>query len=301
MTEIVIGSRILDVLTTGMYPDALDAIREYIQNSFDAIRKAEYAEILKPNFGEVEITIDSEERVVTIRDNGIGIPKAEAGTTLLSIGASKKKIGDDAGFRGIGRLAGLAYCEKLVFTTASNNESCETELIFDAAAIRGSISPISSSNDVETAAELLSRLTKLREKDRKPGPPFLEVKLIGVNQRQFLDVDEVRTYLRQVAPVEFNMQAFVYGNSKINPFLDAHTTRKTINLKLQYDGRQERINKPYKTFHEAGNRTNNRVDIVDIETFVDPTPARRWIAWLSKPRHLTGTINAEDARGIRLR
>jgi hypothetical protein len=136
---------------------------------------------------------------------------------------------------------------------------------------------------------------------RKPGPSFFEVKLIGVNQRQFLDVDEVRTYLRQVAPVEFNMQAFVYGNSKINPFLDAHSVRKTINLMLEYNGRQERVNKPYKTFHEAGNRTNNRVDIVDIETFVDPTASRRWIAWLNKPRLLAGTINAEDVRGIRLR
>ena len=301
MTEIVIGSRILDVLTTGMYPDALDAIREYIQNSFDAIRRAEYVEILKPNFGEVEISIDAGERVVTIRDNGIGIPKAEAGTTLLSIGASKKKIGDDAGFRGIGRLAGLAYCEKLVFTTASNNEPCETELTFDAAAIRRSISPISSSDDIETAAELLTRRTKTRNKDRKPGLPFFEVKLIGVNQRLFLDIDEVRTYLRQVAPVEFNMQAFVYGNSKINPFLDTHGARKIINLKLGYNGRQEKVNKPYKTFHEAGNRANNRVDIVDIETYVDPSPSHSWIAWLSKSRHLTGTINAEDVRGIRLR
>jgi hypothetical protein len=149
--------------------------------------------------------------------------------------------------------------------------------------------------------QLLPGAVLLREKDRKPGPPFFEVKLIGVNQRQFLDVDAVRTYLRQVAPVEFNMQAFVYGNSKINPFLGANGAHKTINLKLQYNGRQERINKPYKTFHDAGNRTNNRVDIVDIETYVDPTPSRRWIAWLSKPRHLTGTINAEDVRGIRLR
>ena len=155
--------------------------------------------------------------------------------------------------------------------------------------------------DIETAAELLTRLTKLREKDRKVGPPFFEVKLIGVNQRQFLDIDDLRTYLRQVAPVEFNMQAFVYGNSKINPFLDVHSARKTVSLKLEYSGRQEKINKPYKTFHEAGNRTSNRVDIVDIETYVDPTPSRRWIGWLSKPRHLSGTINAEDVRGIRLR
>jgi DNA mismatch repair ATPase MutL len=155
MDEIVFGARILDVLTTGMYPDALDAIREYIQNSFDAIRRAEYAQVLKPNFGAVVITIDANEKVVSIRDNGIGIPADDARKTLLSIGASKKKIGHDAGFRGIGRLAGLAYCDKLVFTTASKGEPQKTELTFDAAAIRTSIAPTSSTEGIETASELL--------------------------------------------------------------------------------------------------------------------------------------------------
>jgi hypothetical protein len=32
------------------------------------------------------------------------------------------------------------------------------------------------------------------------------------------------------------MQAFVYGTSKINPFLDAHNARKTINLTLEFNG-----------------------------------------------------------------
>jgi hypothetical protein len=129
------------------------------------------------------------------------------------------------------------------------------------------------------------------------------VQLIGVDPKAcpFLNHEEVRAYLRQVAPVEFNMQAFVYGNSKINPFLEAHNTRKTINLTLEYNGRQEKINKTYKTFHMAGNRTDNRVDIIDIETCADPCDPPRWIAWLSKARNLTGTINTEDVRGIRLR
>jgi hypothetical protein len=303
MNDIVIGSRILDVLTTGMYPDALDAIREYIQNSFDAIRRAECAQILEPNFGEIVVTIDAENREVTIRDNGIGLPVSDARIALLSIGASKKKIGDDAGFRGIGRLAGLAYCDKLVFTTASNDEPVQTELTFDAAAIRQSISPTSASEAIETAAELLTRLTKHRQVDRKPGQPFFEVKLVGVDPKAcpFLNPEEVRTYLRQVAPVEFHMQAFVYGNSKINAFLKEHQARKIINLTLMHNGRPEKVNKPYKTYHEAGNRANKRVEITDIEMYVDPSPSPHWIAWLSKAHDLLGTINSEEVRGIRFR
>lgn len=302
MSDIVIGSRILDVLTTGMYPDALDAIREYIQNSFDAIRRAERAHILEPNFGEIVITIDPEKREVAIRDNGIGLPISEARSSLLSIGASKKKIGDDAGFRGIGRLAGLAYCERLSFTTASKDEAVQTELTFDAAAIRQSISP-TATEAIETATELLTRLTKHRQVDRKPGQPFFEVRLVGVDPKacQFLNAEDVRTYLRQVAPVEFHMQSFVYGNSKINAFLKEHGARKIVNLTLMHNGRPDKINKPYKTYHEAGNRTNKRVEITDIETYVDPSPSPLWIAWLSKAHDLVGTINSEEVRGIRFR
>ncbi|MEO5375343.1 MAG: ATP-binding protein [Alphaproteobacteria bacterium] len=303
MDGIIIGARILDVLTTGMYPDALDALREYVQNSYDAIRRAERAEILKPNFGEVTVSIDTEKRQVSIWDNGIGIPAAEARSALLSIGASKKKIGDDAGFRGIGRLAGLAYCDRLVFSTAYKDEPHYTDLAFDAAGIRKSIAATSRSAENETAAELLTRLTTHRVVDRKPGLPFFEVKLIGIDQKAcpFLDTDKVRTYLRQVAPVEFNLQAFVYGHSKINPFLEQHDARRTVNVTLNINGSRETIGKPYKTYHEAGNKSGNRVEIVDIETAVDPSDPPRWIAWLSTARDLRAVIVSDDVRGIRLR
>lgn len=303
MDDIVIGAKILDVLTTGMYPNALDAIREYIQNSFDAIRRAESAEVLRPNFGEVKVTIDVDQRVVTVRDNGIGVPAASVRSSLLSIGASQKRVGRDAGFRGIGRLAGLAYCDKLVFTTATQDEPWETELIFDADAIRRNVAPISPTGEDETAAELLARLTKYHQREREAGAAFFEVRLVGVDPAAcpFLDVDQVRAYLRQVAPVEFNMQAFVHGNAKVNPFLESHNARRTINLTVLHSGRQDKINKPYKTYHEAGNRSKKRVEIDDIETYVDPSPRPLWIAWLCKAHDLSGSINSEDVRGIRLR
>lgn len=303
MEGIIIGARILDVLTTGMYPDALDALREYVQNSYDAIRRAERAEILKPNFGEVTVSIDTEKRQVSIRDNGIGIPAAEAHSALLSIGASKKRIGDDAGFRGIGRLAGLAYCDRLVFSTAYKDEPHYTELAFDAAAIRKSIAATSRSAENETAAELLTRLTTHRAADRKPDLPFFEVKLIGVDPKAcpFLDADKVRTYLRQVAPVEFNLQAFIYAHEKVNPFLEQHGARRTVNLTLNVNGSPEPISKPYKSYHKAGIRGVTRVEIDDIETAVDPSDPPRWIAWLSTARDLRAVIASDDVRGIRLR
>ncbi len=303
MDGIIIGARILDVLTTGMYPNALDAIREYVQNAYDAIRRAERAGILLANHGDVSVIIKTAEKELIVRDNGIGIPHTEAPSTLLSIGASKKKIGDDAGFRGIGRLAGLAYCDKLIFSTAYMDEPIITEVTFDAYGIRKNLESIARSAENETASDLLRRMTTCRTKDRAPGAPFFEIKLIGVNPKacSFLDPESVRDYLRQVAPVEFNMQAFIYGRAKINPFLDKFGARRFINLSLICDGTPECVHKAYKTFHEAGNKKQNRVEIVDIETMIDPSDNPRWIAWLSKARDLKGAITMDEVKGIRFR
>ncbi len=300
MNVVVIGARILDVLTTGMYPDALDAIREYVQNSFDAIRRAERAGILQPNHGDVTVTINTQKRELSVRDNGIGIPSDEAQTTLLSLGASKKRVGEDAGFRGIGRLAGLAYCEKLIFSTASKDEPLSTELEFDGIEIRKAISASMTTN--ETASELLMRATKFRRHERTPGMPFFEVKLIGINPKvcPFLDAQCVKSYLRQVAPVEFQMQAFVYARSHVNPFLEKHGVRRTINLTMVADGRHEQIQKPYKTHHPVGIKGAS-ADVHDIETVVDTCDPPKWIAWLSVAKDLSGVINSDEVRGIRLR
>lgn len=303
MNDVVIGAKILDVLTVGMYPDALDAIREYIQNSFDAIRQAEANGVLGPNQGSVVVAIDPDRRRISIRDNGIGVPAAQARTTLLSIGASRKIVGVNAGFRGIGRLAGLAYCDKLVFRTAYKDEPRQTELVFNAAEIRKGISVSSTDARDETAVDILEKLTKLRQFDADNTGSFFEVDLIDINPKAspFLDVEKVRDYLRQVAPVEFDTQAFVYGHSIINPFLKQFGAHRTINLELRVNDRREAIKKPYRTFHRAGSGKNNRVEIKDIDTFRDPVDPPRWIAWISRSQDLRGTINDEDVRGIRLR
>jgi molecular chaperone HtpG len=300
-TGIVIGARVLDVLTTGMYPQSLVALREYIQNSYDAIRRAERSEILKPNFGEVAIAIDEAGREIVIRDNGIGIPSAEARSTLLSIGASKKRVGDDAGFRGIGRLAGLAYCNKLIFRTAYLDEPHETELTFDALGMRRFISATSRTTETEGAVDLINRITKHRLLDRTPGRPFFEVRLVNVDPKacDFLNRDIVRDYLKQVAPVDFNHQSFTLALSDVNPFLQKHGAKRCINLTIQREGhRVSAVLKPYRTFHKAGNKSDNRVEIRGIETFVDPSEPPRWIAWLSKADDLKGIIADDDVRGI---
>ena len=59
-----IGGELLPILTSGLYRDTLDSLREYIQNAIDA--KAT----------EVRISIDPD--VVSVVDNGAGMDSTEA-------------------------------------------------------------------------------------------------------------------------------------------------------------------------------------------------------------------------------
>ena len=66
--------------------------------------------------------VDERRRTISIEDNATGIPQADFEKTLANIADSSKKIGTDKGFRGIGRLCGLAYCRELIFTSTAKDE-----------------------------------------------------------------------------------------------------------------------------------------------------------------------------------
>src|SRR5215469_3808953 len=121
---IIVGKDILEVLSNAMYVDPLAIYREYVQNAADAIDEARRTGVLSPRqTGTVEIEIDIERRTVLIRDNGTGIPAAEFENRLTSFGASVKRGTNSRGFRGVGRLSGLAYCQELIFGERAINES----------------------------------------------------------------------------------------------------------------------------------------------------------------------------------
>src|SRR3546814_12852447 len=112
-----------------MYSDPVTIYSEYEQNPADAI---EARRLDGPRGrGRVEIRIDHDARSVRITDDGTGIPVSEAPRRLLAIGGSRKRGTDARGFRGIGRLAGLAYCRQLLFRTRAAGDTEVVELSWD--------------------------------------------------------------------------------------------------------------------------------------------------------------------------
>ena len=76
-----IGAFVLETLTLGMYGEPRHTLREYVQNSFDAIRAAQRTKFLQGR-GVVRVTLAQD--LITIKDNGLGVPSAQAWNTLTS-------------------------------------------------------------------------------------------------------------------------------------------------------------------------------------------------------------------------
>jgi len=133
----IIGKDVIESLTTSMYDDPRFVYREYIQNSADAIDKARQIELLLD--GNIYITINSEKKRIEIEDDAIGIEKDKIVEILKNIAQSTKQKGVDKGFRGIGRLGGLGYCDKLVFETSAKGENVKSIMIWDAKKLKNII------------------------------------------------------------------------------------------------------------------------------------------------------------------
>src|SRR5262245_26350491 len=115
-----------------MYVSPVTIYREYIQNGADSIDLARAEGVLgRGRRGEVSIALDHAARAVAIRDNGAGITAKDAPGILLAIGGSAKRGTNARGFRGVGRLSGIAYCRTLQFRTKAVGESKITSVIWD--------------------------------------------------------------------------------------------------------------------------------------------------------------------------
>jgi len=203
--EIVIGKDILELLSSSMYVDPMTIYREYVQNATDAIDQARaHGQIGASESGKVTIGIDAAARSVKITDNGTGVGHEHFVSRLTAFGASKKRGRGARGFRGVGRLAGLGYCQELVFRSRTPADNKVNELRWDCRKMKTILRSSEESHDLRTAiAEVVEfrRIPTSNLPDR-----FFEVELRGIVRHgndQLLNPSAITTYLSQVAPVPF--------------------------------------------------------------------------------------------------
>lgn len=203
MIDIIFGVNIVEIVTSGLYPNALDSIREYIQNSCDAIDDAIDAGTLREGDGEIDIDIDKKARRIIFKDNGSGLGTRYFESTMSTIGNSDKTLQTDRGFRGIGRLGGVAYCKTLVFSTKVAGEKKISTLIIKAEEIRKTF----FSKKKYLAEQVLSANMFFDAFDTDDADEhFFRIEMIDVINNALLDVKKVREYLSFTVPVTYSPQ-----------------------------------------------------------------------------------------------
>ncbi len=127
---------------------------------------------------------------------------------MLSLGDSAKISDRERGFRGIGRLGGVAYCNTLVFTTKAKGESAETRVEWDCQKIQTMLNRHDSRFQHIEAKNLIALCVKVetQESSKKTDKSFFRVEMFGVKsvKGELLDGLKVRSYIENVAPLPFD-------------------------------------------------------------------------------------------------
>ncbi len=298
LQDFELGPNILENLTTGMYSDSKVIYREYIQNACDQIDKAVSQNILNSRKdGIISIFINKDNRSISIEDNATGIPANDFYRTLMDIANSGKTIGHDKGFRGIGRMAGIAYCNKLVFTASAKGEAIKSVLIFDASEIRVRITENYKTrkytlNDVWQGTSTFNQESEDAEKH------YFRVELQGVNKENnvLLDKTKIEEYLSFVAPVPYKASFFLRTE------IEAYVKKQNFSLDeyvIKLEGND--VFKPYSmnySTHGKGQDSIRNVECMAFENSEGRALAWGWLGVSNFSGSLPATVKM---RGIRLR
>jgi molecular chaperone HtpG len=209
--NVQVGKYTLESLTTGMYSDPKIVYREYIQNAVDSLETAVAQNLLEPQSMRIDIIISEENSSISIRDNGMGIPSADARDTLMNVGNSRKRHTNNRGFRGIGRLGGMSYCDTLIFTTSAENETQKTVVAFDCKKLRNLLVP--GQYEDMTLSDVLSEVTTISLEPEKREKHYFLVEMKNVTGfSDLLNVAAARSYISQVAPLPYQSRHFIYAS-----------------------------------------------------------------------------------------
>lgn len=293
-----IGKDVIDSITLSMYEDPRIVYREYIQNSADQIDTAVENGVLDSyESGIVEINIDKPNRIVSIEDNATGIESARVENVLKNIAQSSKKRDKNKGFRGIGRLGGIAYCDKLIFETSFKGESIKSILTWDSLKLKQIINDRTKN---EEATEVIDLVTNIETASENEEAHYFKVILQGVNNDNLLSIEDVREYLSMVAPVAYQRH-FIFKNLIYEQLSTDNVPIDEYNIFVNND----KLEKAYTTsIYEGFGHEKKKIDqITELKFFPVQDRHGNLLAygWYGVSNFEKQIPSVNIARGIRLR
>ena len=297
--QLLIGKFTLESLTSGLYVSPLDLYREYVQNEADSIDEALEQGILKKGEEKISITVSESERIIKISDNGTGVGANDIYSNLIDIGNSKKRHSNSRGFRGIGRLSGLGYCQKLKFVTSIHGEEKASCITYDAEELKYLLSPQVDSRD--SIDQVLSSVLTIEEIPERINEHYFSVELYGVvPESDLLNDSEVVSYLQQNLPVPFSRD-FVWGSMIKQKLAQMEVELAEYNVELRTDRTVIDICKPYKNkiLADRIRKINDSISDINFVPFYSGEKVTAML-WYAETNFL-GTVLDKDIKGIRIR
>lgn len=295
-TQFKAGMYLLETLTSGMYNDPLSIYREYLQNSVDSIDQSGRSS----EDTEIKIHLNPIKQSVSIYDNGDGIAADKAEQVLSSIGSSGKLGTLQRGFRGIGRLGGIAFAKKVVFKTTAAGKSVVSTQEWDCEDLRKLLR--SAEHTGMSIEELFSRVAVFSQEtvEESKDISFFEVQLLNVEsfRNYIFDIQRIKQYLVQVAPLPFDPEQFSF-HDEVRGFL-AKNVPQYGEYKITLNG--EQLFRPYK--NDLSITSEQRSDYLeDVELF-ELKSGNNALAygWYGKRRDLLGSIRkGASVSGLRVK
>ena len=294
----VIGRQLFDIITSGMYDNPLMVYREYIQNAVDSIDLAIDDELLTLEDARISIILNGQERCITIEDNGKGLPNDTAHSILTNLGCSPKEGQNQRGFRGIGRLGGLAYCDELIFESRSLGDEFVSVVRWN----RKEFDTITTDSQKNiTLSDMIQAVAVLdyEEASAKTPAHFFRVNLHNVHRfhsDMLMNLKSVNGYLAQSAPVPYNKQTFAY-TEEIEGYLSGVNNFRSYHIRVN----DRQVFRPYS--HEIRLSPNHADNISGIEFFqfkgAESEPLA--LGWFAKTSFLATLPSALNVKGIRVR
>lgn len=293
-----VGKDVIEILTSGMYVSPVTVYREYVQNAADSIDEARSKGLIGPGrLGKVSITFDHAARSSIIRDNGAGIRVRDAASILVAIGASPKRQAEARGFRGVGRLSGLAYCRELEFKTKAVGDSKSISVIWNCELLREHLADGAFNGDLR---QIISDIVSVHyDKAERPDDHFFEVRLRGISRLRndlLLNERSLIQYLAQVAPLPFTPE-FTFA-SQIERELSQFS--RTPPLDLTVAG--ETVLRPYRdemTFPGTGHSL--RINDIEFLRFANVDGEIGAFGWLGHHQYVRSIPPTLGVRGLRAR
>jgi len=300
--EIEIGKFTLESLTTGMYSEPESCYREYIQNAVDSLDTALSLGMMQAEDFRIEVIVDSERQEISIKDNGIGIKKDLVRKTLLDIGNSTKLHTINRGFRGIGRLGGLSYCKKLSFCTTAIGESEKTIITFDCEKLKALLVPGQSKD--HNLQRVIEAVTDVRVMQEQSLTHYFIVKMEGVDDiSSLLDLETVKDYLSQVAPIPFR-DRFYWGREIKAKLAENGITvsEYPVFIGESFESLSQ-VYKPYRNSFETNSRAGlSKDEVLGLSFFRINDGSQQLIAygWYADT-DFSGTLVDDRISGVRIR